>query len=172
MSIYVHQKILINSAKKTRPNQTRHSHFSLAVIWLTVWTWYPQTDFHPHPGSRLVVTGGKQQAVIGYWNRDWIKTPWAWKQREEEEHEHPLKSQIDSFFNLELLFSSLTQTHISIPQHTQDSHRHQWARSADDTHWKQANAQRMDGWLKCSCLPCFPHILITHYSDILSSGEP
>lgn len=44
--------------------------------------------------------------------------------------------------------------------------------SVDDNHWKQSRAQREDGWLKCSCLPCFPHILITHYSVILGYEGP
>lgn len=90
---------------------------------------------------------------------------------------YPLKSLIHSFFSSTLsanptlsYHSTHTETHKSREQ--MKSHRHQRARSVEETHWKQARVQREDGWLKRSCLPCFPHILISHYADILGSGGP
>lgn len=113
-----------------------------------------------------------------------MKSSLALKQREKVKIKHHLKSVIHFLLNLELPWNFLSQSHCQ-PNHTQthththrlgeqmNSQRHHRAGSVDDTHWKRAGPQREDGWVKCSCLPCFPHILITHYSDILNSeGGP
>lgn len=113
------------------------------------------------------------------------KFPSLWRHQEKVQNEHHLKSDSLSFSKTWSLSKTLlayprvsshiTQTHAQTHTRTlrlweqMNSHRHQRAGSVDDTHWNQMGPQREDGWLKRSCLPCFPHILITHYSEIFSS---
>lgn len=74
------------------------------------------------------------------------------------------------------IFNSLSQSYTDADTHTGLQNRWTVTGTSEPdqstTPIESRQACREDGWLKCSCLPCFPHILITHYSDILGSGRP
>lgn len=120
------------------------------------------------------------QAVTSKWKRQWKKSSPALETQRRSQTWAPPKIANSLFSSTWSLFSALSanptlsyhNTHTRRTREQMNSHRHQWARSVDDTHWMRARAQREDGWLKRSCLPCFPHILITHYSVMSGSGGP
>lgn len=114
------------------------------------------------------------------------KAPRPWRRREEAKHEHPLKSLIHSFFKLGAslhLSQPIPHCHSTTPKHTHtqthrtreqmNSHRHQWARSVDDTHWKQAESTER-GWMTQMQLPAMlsthPHYSL--FSHVGLRGAP
>lgn len=107
------------------------------------------------------------------------KAPWPWKRTEEAKHEHPLKSLIRSFFNLDRLLNSHSQSHTVTVRRSHTGLANRWTvtgtsepdQSTTAIECKRESTERMDDSNAAACHAFHTSSLLTIQSSRAPGGS-